>query len=149
MNERERVLAVLRGQRPDRVPWVAKLQLWYNARLATGTMPQRLSGLSLWDSYRELGIGITAYGVLSRGLISGHWSKTREGQRDFRTNAPRFQGANLDANLALVEKLRAIAQTIGASVSPSPGSRSRAKTSCRSSAPGDATVSPRLSARST
>jgi aryl-alcohol dehydrogenase-like predicted oxidoreductase len=65
---------------------------------------------------RELGIGITAYGVLSRGLISGHWSKTREGERDFRANAPRFQGANLDANLALVEKLRAIAQTIGASV---------------------------------
>jgi aryl-alcohol dehydrogenase-like predicted oxidoreductase len=65
---------------------------------------------------RELGIGITAYGVLSRGLISGHWSKTREGERDFRSNAPRFQGANLDTNLALVEKLRAIAETIGASV---------------------------------
>ncbi len=28
---------------------------------------------------RELGIGITAYGVLSRGLISGHWSKDRSG----------------------------------------------------------------------
>src|SRR5512140_835925 len=57
---------------------------------------------------RELGIGITAYGVLSRGLISGHWSKTRASERDFRGNAPRFQGANLDANLALVEKLRGI-----------------------------------------
>ena len=33
---------------------------------------------------RELGIGITAYGVLSRGLISGHWSKAREGERGFR-----------------------------------------------------------------
>jgi pyridoxine 4-dehydrogenase len=65
---------------------------------------------------RELGIGITAYGVLSRGLISGHWSKAREGERDFRSNAPRFQGANLDANLALVEKLRGTAETIGASV---------------------------------
>jgi aryl-alcohol dehydrogenase-like predicted oxidoreductase len=65
---------------------------------------------------RELGIGITAYGVLSRGLISGHWSKAREGERGFRANAPRFQGANLDANLALVEKLRTIAQGIGATV---------------------------------
>jgi len=65
---------------------------------------------------RELGIGITAYGVLSRGLISGHWSKARAGERDFRANAPRFQGANLDANLALVEKLRGIAEKIGASV---------------------------------
>ena len=64
---------------------------------------------------RELKIGITAYGVLSRGLISGHWSKAREGERGFRGNAPRFQGANLDANLALVEKLRAIASGIGAS----------------------------------
>ncbi|WP_407177657.1 aldo/keto reductase [Bradyrhizobium sp. STM 3562] len=63
---------------------------------------------------RELGIGITAYGVLSRGLISGHWSKDRSGQADFRKMSPRFQGANLDANLTLVEKLRAIAEDVGA-----------------------------------
>ena len=65
---------------------------------------------------RELGIGITAYGVLSRGLISGHWSKERTGAADFRSISPRFQGANLDANLALVERLRAIARETGASV---------------------------------
>jgi pyridoxine 4-dehydrogenase len=64
---------------------------------------------------RELGIGITAYGVLSRGLISGHWQKDSE-RGDFRTRAPRFQGANLDTNLALVEKLRALASRIGISV---------------------------------
>ncbi|WP_353860631.1 aldo/keto reductase [Azospirillum formosense] len=64
---------------------------------------------------RELGIGITAYGVLSRGLISGHWSKDRAGQ-DFRSRSPRFQGENLDRNLALVERLRDIAQRIGGSV---------------------------------
>ncbi len=61
---------------------------------------------------RELGVGITAYGVLSRGLISGHWSKERESaQSDFRSNVPRFQGDNLSRNLALVEALRAIAQS--------------------------------------
>jgi pyridoxine 4-dehydrogenase len=66
---------------------------------------------------RELGIGITAYGVLSRGLISGHWSKGRAGEPDFRGQlSPRFQGANLDANLALVEQLRSIALEMGASV---------------------------------
>ncbi|RFP08057.1 MULTISPECIES: aldo/keto reductase [unclassified Duganella] len=66
---------------------------------------------------RELGIGVTAYGVLSRGLISGHWSKQREGEADFRGLAsPRFQGENLDRNLALVEKLRAIAGELGVSV---------------------------------
>ncbi len=66
---------------------------------------------------RELGIGITAYGVLSRGLISGHWSKDRQGEKDFRGMAsPRFQGENLEANLALVERLRALAQDKGVSV---------------------------------
>lgn len=64
---------------------------------------------------RELGIGITAYGVLARGLISGHWSKDRAAPQDFRQISPRFQGANLDANLALVESLRAIAAEVGAS----------------------------------
>ena len=65
---------------------------------------------------RELGIGITAYGVLSRGLISGHWSKDKSGAQDFRQMTPRFQGANLDANLALVEPLRAVAAELGVSV---------------------------------
>src|SRR5256884_6893920 len=64
---------------------------------------------------RELGIGITAYGVLARGLISGHWSKDRTGAQDFRQMSPRFQGANLDTNLALVDQLRKIANDVGAS----------------------------------
>jgi len=62
---------------------------------------------------RELGIGITAYGVLSRGLISGHWSKDRGGEQDFRTISPRFQGSNLDANLKLADTLKVIAQEKG------------------------------------
>jgi pyridoxine 4-dehydrogenase len=64
---------------------------------------------------RELGISITAYGVLARGLISGHWSKDQSSAQDFRQHTPRFQGANLDANLALVDSLRAIAAEVGAS----------------------------------
>jgi aryl-alcohol dehydrogenase-like predicted oxidoreductase len=62
---------------------------------------------------RELGIGITAYGVLSRGLISGHWSKDRGGEQDFRAISPRFQGSNLDANLKLADTLKVIAQEKG------------------------------------
>jgi aryl-alcohol dehydrogenase-like predicted oxidoreductase len=65
---------------------------------------------------RELGIGITAYGVLSRGLISGHWRKDDIGAGDFRAHSPRFQGANVDANLALVEALRQVAAAKGVSV---------------------------------
>jgi aryl-alcohol dehydrogenase-like predicted oxidoreductase len=60
---------------------------------------------------RELGIGITAYGVLSRGLLSGHWSRERAlTEGDFRTRSPRFQGENLDRNLALADALREIAE---------------------------------------
>jgi aryl-alcohol dehydrogenase-like predicted oxidoreductase len=64
---------------------------------------------------RELGIGITAYGVLSRGLISGHWAPG-QGERDFRGHLPRFTGENLERNLGLVEALRSVAETKGATV---------------------------------
>jgi len=69
---------------------------------------------AILPTLRELGIGLTAYGVLSRGLISGHWSRQRGG-KDFRQVSPRFQGENLDHNLALVEKLRALAEDKGVS----------------------------------
>ncbi len=66
---------------------------------------------------RELGIGITAYGVLARGLISGHWNTQRASEPDMRNLAnPRFQGENLHHNLALVERLRAIADARGVTV---------------------------------
>jgi aryl-alcohol dehydrogenase-like predicted oxidoreductase len=66
---------------------------------------------------RELGVGITAYGVLSRGLLSGHWSADRAlAESDFRGHSPRFQGPNLERNLALVEALREVAAERGATV---------------------------------
>jgi aryl-alcohol dehydrogenase-like predicted oxidoreductase len=71
---------------------------------------------SILPATRELGIGITAYGVLSRGLLSGHWQGKRPGARDGRANYPRFADANVAQNLALVEALRAIATEKGATV---------------------------------
>jgi aryl-alcohol dehydrogenase-like predicted oxidoreductase len=66
---------------------------------------------------RELGIGITAYGVLSRGLLSGHWTaNSASDPGDFRAHSPRFQGENLDRNLGLVEALRKVAQDKGVTV---------------------------------
>jgi aryl-alcohol dehydrogenase-like predicted oxidoreductase len=66
---------------------------------------------------RELGIAVTAYGVLSRGLISGHWTRERAAAGgDFRAHAPRFSGENLERNLALVEALRSIADAKGVTV---------------------------------
>ncbi len=57
---------------------------------------------------RELGIGVTAYGVLSRGLISESMLKDSS-VSGFRAHSPRFQGENLNQNLNLVRALKAIA----------------------------------------
>ncbi|NVO16579.1 MAG: hypothetical protein HXX10_21335 [Rhodoplanes sp.] len=60
---------------------------------------------------RDLGSGVMAQGVLSRGLIGGHWSNQNASSADdFRAHSPRFQGDIFDRNLALVEALRGIAQ---------------------------------------
>ena len=65
---------------------------------------------------RELGVGVTAYGVLSRGLISGHWRPDQAQAGDFRAHSPRFQAGNIEHNLALVEALRAVAAAKGVTV---------------------------------
>ena len=71
---------------------------------------------NILQTCRELGIAVTAYGVLSRGLISGHWKKDNARPGDFRTHSPRFQGDNVDKNLALVEALQEIATSKGVTV---------------------------------
>jgi aryl-alcohol dehydrogenase-like predicted oxidoreductase len=66
---------------------------------------------------RALGIGITAYGVLVRGLLSGHWSRERAAAPgDFRGFSPRFMAGNVERNLALAEALRGIAEPRGLAV---------------------------------
>ncbi|GAA3278133.1 aldo/keto reductase [Dactylosporangium vinaceum] len=60
---------------------------------------------------RELGIGVTAYGVLAHGLLTG--SYTGGGEIG---HLPRFHGANLATNLALVERLRPIADGLGVTI---------------------------------
>jgi len=89
---------------------VADLQIEYSL-LSRGIEAEIL------PTCRELGVGVTAYGVLSRGLLSGHWSRDREvADRDFRRTAPRFIGENLDRNLSLVDALRAVADARSATV---------------------------------
>ena len=68
---------------------------------------------NILPTLRELGIAVTAYGILSRGLIGSPNAGNNAGVR---TRMPRFQGANLGANLALVAKLESIAREKGASV---------------------------------
>ncbi|MFG1926549.1 aldo/keto reductase [Cryptosporangium sp. NPDC048952] len=64
------------------------------------------------ETCRELGIGITAYGVLAHGLLTGSYRPT--GQPPF--HLPWFHEENLATNLALVDALRTIADTKGVSV---------------------------------
>ncbi len=64
---------------------------------------------------KELGISITAYGVLSRGLISATPSKEFAAD-DWRSHTPRFQGDNLTHNLGLVAKLNELAVRKGVTV---------------------------------
>jgi aryl-alcohol dehydrogenase-like predicted oxidoreductase len=72
---------------------------------------------SILPTCRALGIGVTAYGVLARGLISGRWTARKpSAQGDFRATIPRFHGANLGKNLALVTKIKAIADARGVAV---------------------------------
>ena len=83
---------------------------------------------------RELGIGVTAYGVLSRGLLSGHWSAQRDlPASDFRAHAPRFQRGNIERNLAAGRRAAARSRTSAARAWPrwrSPGCSAAATTSC-------------------
>jgi aryl-alcohol dehydrogenase-like predicted oxidoreductase len=60
---------------------------------------------------RELGIGVTAYGILSRGLLSSGTARLAEG--DPRTRFPRFRGENHERNLELLAGLEAIAEDKG------------------------------------
>jgi aryl-alcohol dehydrogenase-like predicted oxidoreductase len=62
----------------------------------------------------ELGIGVTAYGVLSRGLLSG---SSPASQGDFRAHLPRFTSANRERNERLIEALQKLATEKGVSAS--------------------------------
>ncbi|NLG51795.1 MAG: hypothetical protein GX552_16955 [Chloroflexi bacterium] len=60
MNNRERLQAILRGESPDRIPWIPRVLLWYNARVHNNTMPAQWEGLSLREFEHALGIGTPA-----------------------------------------------------------------------------------------
>jgi hypothetical protein len=62
MNNRERMLAVLNGQHPDRIPWIPRLDLWYNAAVLNDTLPSEWKGCSLREVERALGGGCPALG---------------------------------------------------------------------------------------
>lgn len=69
--------------------------------------------MEILPAARDLGVSITAYGVLSRGLLGSNWSKEKALKGDIRGAMPRFQGDNLNANLKLADALKVIAKEKG------------------------------------
>ncbi|HST84892.1 MAG TPA: aldo/keto reductase [Kineosporiaceae bacterium] len=78
---------------------------------------------SLWErgveaeilpTARELGVSLVAYSPVGRGFLSGAITSIDDLEEgDYRRNDPRFVGANLAANLALVEQVQTLAEKIG------------------------------------
>jgi hypothetical protein len=60
VTHKERILRACRGQKPDGIPWVPRLDIWYNAHAHTGTLPERFQGHSLREITTALGVGYHA-----------------------------------------------------------------------------------------
>lgn len=60
VTDRERVLHTIRGETPDRIPWIPRLDFWHRARLHQGNLPPALAGLSLAQIADRLGVGCYA-----------------------------------------------------------------------------------------
>jgi uroporphyrinogen-III decarboxylase len=71
MTERERALAAIRGETPDRVPWIPRLEFWYRAALRKGNLPKEWTGLSLQEIEQRLGAGSYAVNPDYTSDVSG------------------------------------------------------------------------------
>jgi len=92
-------------RRAQKVHPIAALQIEYSL-MSRGIEQEILPTL------RELGVAVTAYGVLGRGLLSG-MKASDMGPQDFRARSPRFQGDNLANNLTLAQQLETLAKEKG------------------------------------
>lgn len=91
------------ARRAHAVHPITDLQIEYS-------LVSRAPEAKIFPALAELGVGVTAYGVLSRGLLT---SSPPAGPSDFRARLPRFSGANLDKNKELVSALEALAKEKG------------------------------------
>jgi len=60
MTNRERIQAIIEGKRPDKIPWIPRLQIWYNAHKSNHTLPQKYRDWNLRDIEKDLGMGTPA-----------------------------------------------------------------------------------------
>jgi aryl-alcohol dehydrogenase-like predicted oxidoreductase len=94
-------------RRAHKVHPIAALQIEY------GLMSRGIEA-EILPALRELGIAVTAYGVLGRGLLGG-LKAGDVGAKDWRAMTPRFQGENLANNLTLAQQLETLGKEKGVS----------------------------------
>jgi hypothetical protein len=63
MSHRTDALAAMRGEKPVHIPFIGRMNLWYNYHSTHGTLPERYQGWELWDIQRDLNIGLFGFGV--------------------------------------------------------------------------------------
>ena len=85
MNHRERALAAMRGESVDRIPFIARMDLWYSFHKNQGTLPHPYQKANLWDIQRDLGIGIFGFGAWD---ISFYRLAHQEGTIEKETHGP-------------------------------------------------------------
>jgi hypothetical protein len=72
LTNRERILAIMEGRPPDRIPWIPRLEIWYEANRRAGTLPARYRDLSLREVERDVFGGTAARdGLICRTEIRG------------------------------------------------------------------------------
>ena len=94
-------------RRAQAVHPIADLQIEYS-------LMSRGIEAAILPTARDLGIAVTAYGVLSRGLLSGRLPASAATNDIRLARMPRYQAGNLERNLRLVDALRQIADQKGA-----------------------------------
>ncbi len=84
MTHRQRAMAALRGETVDRIPFIGRMELWFNYARNRGELPERYAGGTLWDLQRDLDIGIFAMGAWSGSFFTARHRRVvaRSEQRD-------------------------------------------------------------------
>jgi len=81
MTHRERFYAVLHGEQADRIPFIARIELWFESAAARNKLPDEYRGMTMWEFMREMGFGLygRAAKVFSRQLKGVEIGKHQDG----------------------------------------------------------------------
>ena len=71
MTERQRILSVLKRQKPDRIPWATRLDIWYTSNKRTNTLPADLEHNDITQMHKALKVGRQAYVPLTTIKLNG------------------------------------------------------------------------------